>query len=252
MLKQKQKIIIMIKKNILKKVSSIVAAVAVFIAIPVLAAIFVQNFMTFDVVVKEPPVIKELGGDANSTQYLTVDLGGTISNQDTANGNTATFLSNEKIEFACFAGDRTYYTDVIQLKNTTGTENWKVALRVEADIQGNPAVSDTFTDPNNDGGDADIWLFNSTSNSQVNPISELPNPANIGSLADWNNNPVQLEIINNQFSTTTGNLNSGTFTVPAGESRQLGLVVDCGANMMDEAGITANKGTFRVTVEATI
>lgn len=235
---QKQK-----QKSIAKKRGLyIVLALALFVGAPVLGAILVQNFTEWDVVVDSPPIEKLAGADAAASSYLTVNLGGTISNSDDTDGTpgtNVTNLSHEEISFTCFAGDRTYYTDVIQLDNTTATEAWDVTLTVEADIQGSPAVEDTFT-----AGNADIWLFTSNTDSTT-PVSELPNPANYGSLTNWYdaapNDVIQMEVAAGILS--VANASSGTFTIPQGEQRQLALVVDCGENMVD-----TETGTFRLTV----
>lgn len=231
------------------------------LATPAYAAILVQNFMEFDFVIDTPPIAKLQGTDANydgdaddNTGYLQVDIGGTISNNDSGLGTPGTndvLLSNERISFTCFAGDRTYYTDVIQLDNTTGTEDWDVTLTVEPDISGLESdgltadpdgVEDTFT-----AGDADVWLFTSL-NDSTTPITSLPNPTNYGSLTDWQdaaapNGAIQLEVVSGTLSVVQDV--TGPFTIPATEQRQLALVVDCGSNMVD-----TETGTFRVTVAA--
>lgn len=227
-------------------------ALVLFLGAPVLGAILVQNWTQWDVVVDAPPIEKQQGVDADydgdaddTTGYLQVNLGQTITNNDSGlgtPGSTDTLLSHEEISFTCFAGDRTYYTDVIQLVNTTGTENWDVTLTVEADLAGNAAVADTFT-----AGNADIWLFTSSSDSST-PISSLPNPTNYGSLADWMdavapNGAIQLEVVTGTMSIAQAI--TGPFGVPATEQRQLALVVDCGADMVD-----TETGTFRITVAA--
>jgi hypothetical protein len=234
------------QKGIGKKRGMYIAlALVLFVGAPVLGAILVQNFTQWNVVVDTPPIAKLAGADDAASDYLTVNLGSTISNDDNGDGTPGvgdTQLSHEEISFTCFAGDRTYYTDVIQLENTTGAEDWDVNLTVEADLNGNSAVADTFT-----AGDADIWLFTSNTDSTT-PIVELPNPANYGSLTNWfdaaPNHVIQLEVTGGAMS--IANANSGTFTIPAGERRQLGLVVDCGDNMVD-----AETGTFRLTVAST-
>ncbi len=246
---QKQK-----QKGIAKKRGLYIAlALMLFVGAPVLGAILVQNFMQWDVVVDTPPIAKLQGADADydgdsddTTGYLQVNLGQTISNNDNTlgtPGSNATNLSHEEITFTCFAGDRTYYTDVIQLQNTTTSEDWDVTLKVEADLNGNAAVSDTFT-----AGDADIWLFTSSSDSTT-AITSYPNPTNYGSLTDWMdsaapNGAIQLEVVSGTMSTAQDT--TGPFTIPAGEQRQLALVVDCGANMVD-----GETGTFRLTVSTT-
>ncbi|MEA3323468.1 MAG: hypothetical protein U9Q12_04570, partial [Patescibacteria group bacterium] len=182
----------------------------------------------------------------------------TVTNNDsglpTPGGNDTT-LAHEVITFTCFKGDRTYYTDVIQLQNTTATEDWDVTLTVEADIEGSPAVEDTFT-----AGTADVWLFTSQVNTAVTPVSSLPNPANYGHattpLTDWyDNDPndatdtldaIQLEVVGGTMS--VANATTGVFEIPAGEQRQMALVVDCGRNM---APMTTGSGTFRVTLSTT-
>jgi len=237
-------------KRSVRSILTIVVVSAFAVITPVAAAILVQNFMQADVVVDAPPIEKIQGVDADydgdgddTTGYLQVNLGQTISNSDNTlgtPGSTATNLSHEEISFTCFTGDRTYYTDVIQLDNTTAGESWDVTLTVESDLAGNPDVSDTFT-----AGDADIWLFTSIADSST-PISSLPNPGNYGSLADWQdaaapNGAIQLEVVGGTMSVAQAV--TGPFTIPSGEQRQLALVVDCGANMVD-----GETGTFRVTV----
>jgi hypothetical protein len=234
------------KKGIGKKRGMYIAlALVLFVGAPVLGAILVQNFTQWDVVVDTPPIAKLAGADDAASDYLTVNLGATIANDDNGDGTPGsgdTLLSHEEISFTCFAGDRTYYTDVIQLDNTTAGEDWDVNLTVEADIDGNPATEETFT-----AGDADIWLFTSNVDSTT-PVSEIPNPAEYGSLVNWYNaapnDVIQLEVVAGAMS--VANADSGTFTIPAGQQRQMALVVDCGANMVD-----AQTGTFRLTVAAT-
>lgn len=243
-------------KNVIKKTSAklgLMLVLALTLASPTYAAILVQNFMELEFVVETPPINKVQGVDANydgdnddTTGYLTVNLGGTIGNSDDTlgtPGTNETLLSNEEISFTCFTGDRTYYTDVLQLVNTTGTEDWDVTLTVEADIAGNLAVADTFT-----AGDADVYMFTSSVDSTA-PVVELPNPTNYGSLTNWlnaaaPNGAIQLEVVGGVLSTAQAV--TGPFTVPATEQRQVALVVDCGSNM-----VTSETGTFRVTVAAT-
>jgi len=234
-----------------KRVAYIALALVLFVGAPVLGAILVQNFTQWDVVVDTPPIAKLQGADANydgdnddTTGYLQVNLGQTISNNDNTlgtPGSNATNLSHEEISFTCFAGDRTYYTDVIQLDNTTAGEDWDVTLTVEADLNGNAAVSDTFT-----AGDADIWLFTSETDSTGGAITELPNPGNYGSLTQWYdsaapNGAIQLEVVSGTMSVAQAT--TGPFTIQSGQQRQLALVVDCGSNMVD-----TETGTFRLTV----
>jgi hypothetical protein len=234
------------QKTMRKRGFYITLALFLFIGVPVLGAILVQNFTQWDVVVDAPPIEKLQGADADydgdgndATGYLQVNLGQTISNQDNS-GTSATNLAHEEISFTCFEGDRTYYTDVIQLNNTTASEDWDVTLTVEADLQGNAAIVDNFT-----AGDADIWLFTSDQDSTAGAITELPNPGNYGALTEWYNaapnDAIQLEVIAGTLS--VANASSGSFTIPAGEQRQMALVVDCGANMVD-----GDTGTFRLTV----
>jgi len=231
---------------------SLCATLMLLMATPAYAAILVQNFMQFDLVVDDPPITKLQGADADydgdgddDTGYLQVDLGETISNDDNTlgtPGSTATNLSHEEISFTCFAGDRTYYTDVIQLDNTTVAESWDVTLTVEADLAGSAAVADTFT-----AGDADIWLFTSSADSST-AIATYPDPGNYGSNGNWMdaaspNGAIQLEVVAGAMSTAQAV--TGPFTIPSGEQRQLALVVDCGSNMVD-----GETGTFRLTVAA--
>lgn len=234
---QKQK-----QTSIAKKRGLYIAlAAALFVGAPVLGAILVQNFTQWDVVVDTPPIAKIQGADANydgdgddTTGYLQVDLGNTISNGDNSlYGGTDTNLAHEEITFTCFQGDRTYYTDVIQLQNTTASEDWDVTLTVEDDLAGNPAVEDTFT-----AGNADIWMFVSDTDTSVTPIATTPNPSNLP--AGWDADSIQLEVIGGAMSVYDNT--AGSFTLGAGEQRQVALVVDC------DAAMTSNTGTFRLTV----
>jgi hypothetical protein len=237
-----------------RRVAYFVAAAVLFVGAPVLASILVQNFTQFNTVVADPPVTKLQGADADydgdaddSTGYLQVNLGTTISNSDDLLGTPGadeTLLSHEEITFTCFKGDRTYYTDVMQLDNTTAAESWDVSLLVEPDLGGNPAVEDTFT-----AGDADIWLFTSAIDSTGGAITEIPNPGNYGTLVEWQNaaapnGAIQMEVVGGAMSIAQGT--TGPFALPAGEQRQIGLVVDCGAAM-----VNGETGTFRMTVSAT-
>lgn len=237
-----------------RRVAYFVGAIALFIGAPVLASILVQNFMQGTVVVADPPITKLQGADADydgdgddTTGYLQVDLGSTITNNDSGlgtDGGTDTLLSHEEITFTCFKGDRTYYTDVIQLDNTTSGENWNVTLTVEPDLAGDPAVEDTFT-----AGDADIWVFASAIDSTGGAITEVPNPGLYGSLTQWQNaaapnGAIQMEVVGGVMSIAQAV--TGPFSIPSTQQRQLGLVVDCGANMVD-----SETGTFRMTVSAT-
>lgn len=240
------------QKSVVKKRGLYIAlALALFVGAPVLGAILVQNFTQWDIVVDEPPIVKLEGADeAASNGFLVVDLGQTVSNNDNGlptPGSGDVNLAHEEITFTCFQGDRTYYTDVIQLQNTT-TDTWNVTLTVEDDLAGNPALG-TAAETTFSVGNADIWLFTSDQDSTGGVITELPNPGNYGSLTEWHNaaapnGAIQLEVTAGTMSTAQAT--TGPFTIPTGEQRQLGLVVDCDA-AMDETEI----GTFRVTVSST-
>ena len=225
----------------------IVLALALFVGAPVLGAILVQNFTQWDVVVDTPPIEKVAGADAALTDYLDVQLGTTITNNDSGDatpGVNDTNLSHEEISFTCFAGDRTYYTDVLQLNNTAVGEDWNVTLTVEDDVEGNPALVDGFS-----AGTADIWLFTSSIDSTGGAVTELPNPANYATLTEWQNGAaaagaIQLEVVGGVLSTVQDT--TGPFLIDDGEDRQIGLVVDCGSDMLD-----GEQGTFRLTVGST-
>ncbi len=239
------------KAKLSRKSSLLIAlALLMLFVTPVAAAILVQNFTQSTVVVEDPPIMKQQGADADydgdgddTTGYIRVNLGQTISNNDSGlstPGSHDTNLSHEEITFSCFQGDRTYYTDVIQLTNTT-SEDWDVTLTVEPDLNGNTAVTDTFTT-----GNADIWLFTSSTDSSGGAITETPNPNLYGSLTQWYdsaapNGAIQLEVVNGVMSVVQAT--TGPFTIPASEQRQLALVVDCGADM-----VNTETGTFRMTV----
>ena len=234
---QKQK-----QKSVAKKRGLYIAlALALFVGAPVLGAILVQNFTQWDVVVETPPIDKVAGADVAASDYLTVNLGGTITNDDSSvDGGTDTLLSHEEISFTCFAGDRTYYTDVIQLDNTAA-EDWDVTLTIEDDLNGGAALGSAI-ETDFTLGDADIWLVATDTDSSTS-ISELPNPANLAGTTNWGADYIQLEVVAGTMSELDGTISVGT--IPTGENRQLGLVVDCGSNM-----VNGEVGMFRLTVAA--
>ncbi|PID51729.1 MAG: hypothetical protein CR954_00295 [Candidatus Moraniibacteriota bacterium] len=233
-----------IKSKTKKRGLYIVLAFALFIGAPVLSAILVQNFTQWNMTVDEPPVRKIQGADANydgdnddTTGYLQVNIGGTIANGDAGDGlGTDTNLSHEEITFSCFTGDRTYYTDVIQLQNTTTTD-WNVALTVEDDLQGNPGTEDSFTTT----GTADIWMYASNANS-IPAVATYPNPTAAVLAPEWNPDFIQLEVLNGDLQVADDAV--AAFTIPGGEQRQVALVVDCSDDMAGDTGT----GTFRMTV----
>jgi len=237
------------QKSVAKKRGLYIAlALALFVGAPVLGAILVQNFTEWEVTVASPEIVKLAGADADydgdadhTTGIIGVNLRSTISNGD------GTDLAHEEIRFTCFSGDRTYYTDILQLDNVNalGGDDWAVTLTVEADLAGNVAVEDTFDDAAAlNVGTADIWLFTSNIDSTV-AVTEVPNPGLVGTLTDWYdvapNLPIELDVTTGTLSIT--NATSGSFLIPANEQRQIGLVVDCGSDMVD-----GETGTFRITV----
>lgn len=254
------------KNTNLKRYVLFIASLASFVAVPAMAAILVQNFMTFNLEVQDAPIIKLAGADAAQTDFLTVDLGQTIENQDDADGTgTDTFLSNEIITFTCFTGDRVYYTDVIQLQNTS-TELWDVNLLIESQLTESQTTGDLTTTGLDTGDETvDIWLYPSEVNTATSVVGTRPNP-NLLPLDDWydnqddtteatpntaapvNANPLQIEATNNGTATTISVLTreTGKFPIPAGEQRQLALVADCSPEVANGDTIT-----FNVTVEAT-
>ena len=257
------------KNTNLKRYVLFVASLASFVAVPAMAAILVQNFMTYDLVVDEPPIRKDQGADADydgdgddTTGYLQVDLGQTISNEDSANPavGTDTLLSNEQITFTCFSGDRVYYTDVIQLVNTdTGTgenNDWDVNLRIEPQLDSG-GTGDQLTQGGLADSDenADVWVYVSEVDTTTTAVASRPNP-NAGALADWYDTatatatdtaaivPLQVEIINGTASVLTQETTK--FPIPEGEQRQIALVADCSPEMASGDTIS-----FNITVEAT-
>ncbi len=243
------------KKINFKRYVLFVTSLASFVAVPALAAVLVQNFMTFEMVVENPPILKLQGADADydgdaddATGFLQVDLGETISNEDSTVGaaGTDTLLSNEQITFTCFTGDRVYYTDVIQLQNTTAGESWDVNLVIEPTLAAGSTQTSTTGLADADEN-ADIWMFASSADSTT-AVTSRPNP-NGGVLADWYDSsdtvkPLHLEIVNGTASVLTAQ--TGKFTLAAGEQSQLALVADCDPNMANGDTLT-----FNVTVEAT-
>lgn len=248
----------------------VVSVVVSIITVPVIAAVLIQNFITTTVNVENPVFTIAQGADADydgdgddNTGFLQVRVGQAVSNADSTLGTPGTndtdLATQVEVEFTCFVGTRTYYTDVLQLINTSPTDSVDITAQLTADFAGNPAVEDTFADTNTDGGDADIWLFTSSVDSST-AVTSFPNPGlyGTGSLTDWYDNDgtdggieaIQLEIVNSTLQTVAGNTSQGPITIPANEQRQFGIVVDCGSNMADETG--ANTGIFRLTYNSTV
>jgi len=233
------------KRNNSRVKNSLALATSIFslIAAPAFASICLQNFVEFEMVVEEPPIVKLAGEDSN-TNFVDVDTTtGTVSNGDsTVDGGSNTLLLQEQITFTCMKGDRAIYNDVLQIQNTD-TANWEYQVVVEDNLAGAPAVDDSNI---SSSGDADIWLFTSTDtygDTSTTAVNSKPNPATITTNTDWNDDYVQLEIVSGAMSVLDDTM--GFFPVDAGEQRQLGLVVDCGQNMD-----TADTATFRVTINA--
>lgn len=221
-----------------------VVGLTALVASSALAAICVQNFTEFTMETNIPPIQKQLGLDANNSQYLTVDLGGTIENNASdgtgvgqGSASADTILSHEEFTFSCFVGDRTYYTDVLRLVNTSA-ESWDVTLTVEDDVNGNPATENGTLTSN-----SDVWLFASDTDVSGGPIATKPNPSSATLAAGWETDYIHLETVAGAWNVVDDAM--GAFTLAAGEERQVAIVVDC-----DEAAPTGESGTFRITVEA--
>lgn len=210
-------------------------------ATPVVAAVLVQRSIDAELTVEDSPITLSAGADAASTTYLDVTIG-TTDNDDVGDGiGTNTLLANATIDFTCFAGDRTIYSDVIQVENNT-VDSWDIGYTLDT-----ASISDTFgTAPADASADADIYIYvsdnDSTTAITTNPISTP---------ADWLADFLQLEVVAATLQ-VTGNTATDAITadtVAAGEQRQIAIVVDCGTNMSDEVA-PGNSGTFTINVEA--
>jgi hypothetical protein len=149
---------------------------------------------------------------------------------------TPTQVVTQNINISCYQGRRTYNTHLITIENTNTTNSCE--LELELDSSSGPAVTSNFT-----AGNADIFFIVSTvPNADIN-LSLLPAPQEIGTWAQWENSPFQVELMGPLVNTPSI---SETYTIPPNSSRNLGLVMDCGVDtIVSETATIKLKSTFK-------
>lgn len=219
-----------------------VVAALIVSALPASATVIVQNFMTVDVTRAAPCLAKINGFDTGAV--ATNLLNTTLSAQNVP-------LLNERVTLQGYRGDRLTITDSIRVSNTCGY-GVNVFLRAEP----GPATGSTTTSGN--------W---SDLHMKVYLGKNLSVPADTTGLSgtdftvatDWDNDPILVNATQSAAgSVLLGDAQTGTFLVPAGQSIQLGYVIDVGSATAavgppvvaasPAAGITA---TLNYTVNAT-
>ena len=264
------------KKKRMARALTAVAAVSAMIATPLLAMLVVQNLSEDGIQVEAQSITKVAGLDtALAAEYIEVITGtNTVSEQ--GESNEAVAIREEKINFACLAGDRTYYTDIMHVVNPSSND-WNVSIKPgSTNPASNPTFEHTFVDAADDGTDIDVWVMMSTADSGADEQGNLS--AGVGGTPfpyedtdGWNTTEYMHIEINDSIDagisgpsdtlSITGMAESNdsyapfTNVIPAGESRQLAMVVDCGNNTFDEITTGTNPtadayGSFRFTIES--
>ncbi len=221
-----------------------VVAALVVSAVPASAAVIVQNFMSASVNRAAPCLQKVAGLDTSGT-----GVGDAIERQlaNTANSTEGVPLLNEKIIFQGYRGDRLQVTDGVRVFNNC---SYSVTVFLKAE----PGLTATATEGNWTDMHMKVYL-----GKQILATATTPAPAFTGfsTVADWDVTPLLVNPASPGALTGTAagvipaaNTTTGTVTLAAGKSVQLGYVVDVGSAALTSplAGVT---GTLNYTVNAT-
>lgn len=138
---------------------------------------------------------------------------------------------SQNIILKCYSGRRTYNTMLLSLENTNPTTSCQA--EVFLNNTSGPALIDNFT-----SGNADFFLTLSTVSPANITLNNLPAPEKIGTWTEWNNNPLQVELVNGTLQSS--NITQ-TYTIPPNQTRNLGLVVDCGTDTL-----SGETGTIKI------
>jgi hypothetical protein len=131
---------------------------------------------------------------------------------------------NINLNLSCHQNHRTYTTNILTVENT---ESYSCNFTIKVDSSSGPPVSNNFST-----GDADFILAFTT----VDPssLTTLPEPKTINNWTEWEQSPIQFEIINGSFQTSS---DTETYTIPGNSTRALSLVSDCGSNIIQNENI---------------
>jgi hypothetical protein len=139
---------------------------------------------------------------------------------DQINDCTPTQILNQNINIYCSQGYRRYNTSLLTFNNTNPSQSCK--LNLQLNNSNGPAITNNFTT-----GNADLYFIVSSVQPSDLTFDLLPAPEAIGSWTQWQNQTLQLELVNGNLQPAN---TSQTFTIPPNSQRNLGLIVDCGSD----------------------
>jgi hypothetical protein len=198
-------------------------------AVPASAAVIVQNFMTVSVNRAAPCLAKINGSDnASAANDASNALYRNLTN--TTNSLENVPLLNEQVVLTGYRGDRLTLTDGVRISNTC-------SYAVNVFLRAEPGLATATT--SGDWNDLHMKVYLGKQTAGASGI-------NFATATDWDQAPLH---INPSATGTVFNALTGTFQIPAGQSVQLGYLVDTGsAATSPAAGVTA---TLNYTVNAT-
>jgi hypothetical protein len=198
-------------------------------AVPASAAVIVQNFMTVSVNRAAPCLAKVAGNDtASAANDASNALYRNLTN--TTNSVENVPLLNEQVVLTGYRGDRLTLTDGVRISNTC-------SYAVNVFLKAEPGLAAATT--SGDWTDLHMKVYLGKKTAGASGID-------FATVADWDQTPLH---VNPSATGTVLTAQTGTFQIPAGDSVQLGYLVDAGsATGSPAAGITA---TLNYTVNAT-
>lgn len=132
------------------------------------------------------------------------------------------------LNLSCYQGRRTYNTHLLTLENLNPTTSCQVEIALNNTPT--PALVNNFTT-----GNADFYFILSSIEPNLLSLVNLPAPEKIGTWTEWHNSTLQVELVNGNLQ--AANLNQ-SFTIPPNQSRNLGLITDCGTDTINSESAT--------------
>lgn len=131
---------------------------------------------------------------------------------------------NINLNLSCHKNHRTYTTNILIVENN---QSHSCNFTIEVDSTSGSSISNNFS-----SGDADFML----AFTKVNPndLTTLPEPKTINSWTEWEQSPLQFEIVNGNFQSASP---SATYTIPSNSVRSLSLISDCGTDIIQNENI---------------
>lgn len=149
---------------------------------------------------------------------------------------TPTQTITQNITLSCYKGRRNYNTQLLTIENPDTTKSCTFELSLD-DSAGPPIINNLTT------GNADIFFTVSTVENTTIDLNLLPAPEKIGTWTQWNNNPLQIELVGSSILTPT---TTQDFIIPQNSSRNLGVIIDCGLDTITSETATIKlKSTFK-------